>query len=136
MHFAVAAGNDSEDACNYSPAAASGPITVGASNKRDQMTFFSNYGPCVDIFAPGMDITSTWIGSRKAVNTISGTSMASPHVAGVLALYLGEAKYDTKTLKKIIVGDATSGVLESIPEDTVNSLLCTDHLLTTIKDGQ
>ena len=129
LHFAVAAGNDNEDACDYSPAAAKGPITVGASTNRDTMAFFSNHGPCVDIFAPGMDITSTWIGTRRAVNTISGTSMASPHVAGVLALYLGERSYEPSELKEIIIQDANRGLLEDIPYNTENRLLSTSHLL-------
>lgn len=129
VHFAVAAGNDNEDACDYSPAAADGPITVGATTNRDQMTFFSNYGPCVDIFAPGMDITSTWVGSRRAVNTISGTSMASPHVAGVLALYLGEREYKPADLKKLILEHANMGLLQDVPEDTENCLLSTHRLL-------
>ncbi|KAG5459251.1 MAG: serine protease 1 [Olpidium bornovanus] len=85
VHFAVAAGNDNQDACNYSPAASKNALTVGASTVEDQRASFSNYGRCVDIFAPGKDITSTWIGSRVASNTISGTSMASPHIAGLLA---------------------------------------------------
>lgn len=133
VHFAVAAGNDNEDACDYSPAAAAGPITVGATTNKDQMAFFSNHGPCVDIFAPGLDITSTWIGHRRAINTISGTSMASPHVAGVLALYLSERDYDPKTLKQIIVRDANEGLIEELPQETVNRLLCTRHLLESLE---
>lgn len=132
VHFAVAAGNDNENACDYSPAAAKGPITVGASNIRDQMTFFSNHGPCVDIFAPGMDILSTWIGSRDATNIISGTSMASPHVAGVLALYLGEEDYDPESLKEILVKHANKGLLSDLPRHTENRLLSTRRLLDAL----
>jgi len=88
MHFAVAAGNDNKDACNYSPAAAELAVTVGASTLSDERAYFSNHGACVDIFAPGLNILSTWIGSHTATNTISGTSMASPHTAGLLAYYL------------------------------------------------
>lgn len=134
VHFAVAAGNDNEDACDYSPAAAEGPITVGASTNRDMMAFFSNHGPCVDIFAPGMDITSTWIGSRRAVNTISGTSMAAPHVAGVIALHLSEQDLDAKTLKRLIVQHANEGLLEDLPENTENRLLSTRKLLEAMKE--
>ncbi|KAG1321093.1 hypothetical protein G6F63_013944 [Rhizopus arrhizus] len=79
--FAVAAGNDNKDACDYSPARAEKAITVGASTVFDERAYFSNYGKCVDVFAPGLDIQSIWIGSNTATNTISGTSMASPHVA-------------------------------------------------------
>ncbi|KAH9072766.1 subtilisin-like serine protease [Lactarius deliciosus] len=88
LHFAVAAGNDNRDACTFSPAAAEKAVTVGASTLGDERAYFSNYGPCVDVFAPGLNILSTWIGSESAVNTISGTSMASPHTAGVLAYLL------------------------------------------------
>lgn len=136
VHFAVAAGNDNEDACDYSPAAASGPITVGASTNMDKMAFFSNHGPCVDIFAPGLDITSTWIGHRRAVNTISGTSMASPHVAGVLALYLSGKHYDTKSLKELIIKEANEGLLGDLPQDTENQLLCTRSLLKKLKSDR
>lgn len=134
VHFAVAAGNDNEDACEYSPAAAEGPITVGATTNRDAMAFFSNHGPCVDIFAPGMDITSAWIGSRRAINTISGTSMASPHVAGVLALYLSERDYEPKELKGLIVEHANMGLLEELPGETANRLLSTHRLLETMNN--
>ena len=88
LHFAVAAGNDNRDACNYSPAAAEKAVTVGASTLSDERAYFSNFGPCVDVFAPGLNILSTWIGSERAQNTISGTSMASPHTAGLLAYLL------------------------------------------------
>jgi cerevisin len=88
MHFAVAAGNDNKDACNYSPAAATKAVTVGASTIGDERAYFSNWGTCVDVFAPGLSILSTWTGSDTATNTISGTSMASPHTAGMLAYLL------------------------------------------------
>jgi len=88
LHFAVAAGNDNRDACNYSPAAAQKPITVGASTLADERAPFSNWGECVDVFGPGLNILSTWIGSTTATNTISGTSMATPHVVGLLAYFL------------------------------------------------
>lgn len=129
VHFAVAAGNDNEDACNYSPAAAEGPITVGASTNQDTMAFFSNHGSCVDIFAPGLDIKSTWIGGKDAVNTISGTSMASPHVAGVLALHLSQKKYKPDELKKLLKEQATKGALTGLPESSENLLLSIEPLL-------
>jgi len=88
LHFAVAAGNDNRDACSYSPAAAENPITVGASTMSDERAYFSNYGKCVDVFGPGLNILSTYIGSTSATATLSGTSMATPHTAGLLAYLL------------------------------------------------
>ena len=81
----VAAGNSSANACNYSPARVPNAITVAASTSADLLASFSNTGSCVDIIAPGVNITSSWIGKNNAVATISGTSMASPHVAGAIA---------------------------------------------------
>nr|VFK78092.1 MAG: Peptidase inhibitor I9 [Candidatus Kentron sp. SD] len=88
--YVVAAGNDYGDACNKSPARVSNAITVASTTSADQRSGFSNYGDCVDILAPGSSITSAWHTGDTATNTISGTSMASPHVAGVAALYLEE----------------------------------------------
>ncbi|RXW22639.1 hypothetical protein EST38_g3204 [Candolleomyces aberdarensis] len=88
VHFAVVAGNDNRDACNYSPAAAENAITVGASTLSDERTSASNHGPCVDVFAPGLNILSTFKGTTTATSTLSGTSMASSHVAGLLAYLL------------------------------------------------
>ncbi|PNY27050.1 Subtilisin-like proteinase Spm1 [Tolypocladium capitatum] len=132
IHFAVAAGNDNADACNYSPAAASEPVTVGASALDDSRAYFSNYGKCTDIFAPGLSIQSTWIGSKYAVNTISGTSMASPHICGLLAYYLSlqpatDSEYAVapitpKKLKDSLISIATDGILSDLPEDTPNKL--------------
>lgn len=130
MHFAVAAGNDNADACNYSPAAAENAVTVGASTLADERAYFSNYGKCTDIFAPGLNILSTWIGSEYAVNTISGTSMASPHIAGLLAYYVSlhpaqDSAYAVeeitpKKLKEALITVATEGALTDIPSDTPN----------------
>lgn len=129
IHFAVAAGNDNEDACNYSPAAAKGPVTVGASTRADDMAFFSNHGSCVDIFAPGLDILSTWIGAKNATNTISGTSMASPHVAGVMALYLAERDLTPEELKAMLIEHSGKDLLSELPDDTENRLLSIEPLL-------
>jgi cerevisin len=132
VHFAVAAGNDNADACNYSPAAASKAVTVGASALDDTRAYFSNWGKCTDIFAPGLSILSTWIGSKYAVNTISGTSMASPHIAGLLAYYLSlqpatDSEYSVAPitpakLKANLISIATVGALTDIPKDTPNLL--------------
>ena len=88
VSYAVAAGNSNANACNYSPARAANAVTVGSTTSSDARSSFSNFGTCVDLFAPGSSITSAWYTSNTATNTISGTSMASPHVAGALALYL------------------------------------------------
>jgi subtilisin family serine protease len=86
--FVVAASNENQNACNSSPASATLAITVGATASDDSRAWFSNWGPCLDIFAPGANITSAWIGSNTATATKNGTSMAAPHVAGAAALYL------------------------------------------------
>ena len=132
IHFAVAAGNDNADACSYSPAAAELPVTVGASTFDDDRAYFSNYGKCTDIFAPGLNILSTWIGSKYAVNQISGTSMASPHICGLLAYYLSlqpasdsefsVAAITPKQLKEALVDISTSGALADMPAGTPNKL--------------
>ncbi|GAB3434568.1 S8 family serine peptidase [Actinophytocola sediminis] len=87
--YAIASGNSSADACNFTPARTAEAITVNSTDRNDARSSFSNFGTCTDIFAPGRDITSAWNSSDSATNTISGTSMATPHVAGVAALYLG-----------------------------------------------
>ncbi|KAI9001618.1 peptidase S8/S53 domain-containing protein [Gaertneriomyces semiglobifer] len=102
--FAIAAGNSAGDACKVSPGRVPEAITVAASDNSDRIASFSEKGPCVDIIAPGVDITSTWTNGR--VNTISGTSMATPHVAGVVALALAEGNFtspaEVETYLKVI----------------------------------
>ncbi len=127
----VAAGNSRSDACRYSPAAEQSAITVGATTRDDARASYSNWGSCVDIFAPGSGITSAWKGGADASNTISGTSMASPHVAGAAALAL---QYNTTALPAgvaaILIDNATVSRLSSIGKDSPNlllySLLATD----------
>jgi len=132
IHFAVAAGNDNADACNYSPAAAELAVTVGASDLQDARAYFSNYGKCTDIFAPGLSILSTWIGSKYATNVISGTSMASPHICGLMAYYLSLqpsegseyslASITPEKMKSNLLDIATVDALSDIPVDTPNKL--------------
>jgi subtilisin family serine protease len=93
VSYAVAAGNGNragiaQDACQSSPARVPAAMTIGATDSTDKKASWSNYGPCVDWFAPGVSITSAWYTSTTATNTISGTSMATPHTTGVAALYL------------------------------------------------
>lgn len=134
IHFAVAAGNDNADACRYSPAAADLAVTVGASSLSDDRAYFSNYGTCVDIFAPGVNIQSIYTGSKYAVATLSGTSMASPHVAGLLSYFVSlqpttDSEFATygavtpKQLKKNLIAYGTEGKLNDIDEETPNILV-------------
>lgn len=107
--FAVASGNDNNDACNYSPAAAALAISAGSSDNTDSRSYFSNWGSCVDVFAPGSSITSTWIGSSTSINTISGTSMASPHVAGIaMKLMTEHPDFDADKIKDQLLNIASS----------------------------
>jgi hypothetical protein len=125
---AVAAGNSAGNACAASPARAPAVLTVAASDISDQHAFFSNRGPCVDIYAPGVDITSSWPSSPTGVDTISGTSMASPHVAGAAAVLLTRqpALPATEVMNKL-VADATPGVVVGADPDTPNRLLFLDQ---------
>jgi len=120
----VAAGNENTDACNSSPAREPLAITVGATNSSDQRASFSNYGTCLDIFAPGVTILSAWYTGDSATNTSSGTSMASPHVAGVAALYLqGSPSASPATVADNIIAAATNGVVSSPGTGSPNRLL-------------
>jgi len=122
VFVAVAAGNENQNACNVSPASAGTVTTVASSTSSDAKSSFSNWGSCVDLYAPGSSITSTWLSG--GTNTISGTSMASPHVAGVAALYksaFGNASH--ATIDSWIKTNATSGVISGNPSGTTNRLL-------------
>jgi subtilisin family serine protease len=101
LHMIVAAGNDNKDAANVSPASSDFAICVAASDNTDKKATFSNWGPKVAIYGPGVGITSAWIGSNTATNTISGTSMACPHVAGQVAKYL---QLNTKATVSVVKG--------------------------------
>jgi len=122
--YVVAAGNSSADACNYSPASTPEVLTVGATSNSDGMAGFSNFGSCVDLFAPGGTIITAANQSDTAAVLTSGTSISSPFVAGVAALYLSLHPSATPAeVVSAIVGGATAGVLKSIPSGTANLLL-------------
>ncbi|WP_135228405.1 S8 family peptidase [Deinococcus fonticola] len=128
----VAAGNSNDDSNYYSPARAPLAITVGSTTNTDARSSFSNYGTALDIFAPGSNITSTWIGSTTATNTISGTSMATPHVAGAVALILGaNPSYTTAQATSALLSKATTGKVTSAGTGSVNRLLYTGTGSTT-----
>ncbi|MCS7219587.1 MAG: S8 family peptidase [Thermus sp.] len=122
--FAVAAGNENQDACLSSPARVPEALTVGATTNTDARASFSNYGSCLDIFAPGQNILSAWHTSDAATNTISGTSMATPHVAGVAALYLQQNPTATPSQVAVaILNGATPGVVSGGGTGSPNRLL-------------
>jgi len=124
VSYAVAAGNASEDACYGSPSRVEEALTVGASTSNDSRSSFSNYGSCLDLFAPGSNITSAWIGSDSDTNTISGTSMASPHVAGVAALYLEDnAAAQPGQVNSAILASGTPNTLGNVGPGSPNLLL-------------
>lgn len=124
--FVVAAGNSNANACNYSPARAASAITVGSTTSTDARSSFSNYGTCVDLFAPGSSITSAWHTTNTATNTISGTSMASPHVAGAAALYLQENTSATPgAVATALTSNATPGKVTNAGTGSPNLLLHT-----------
>lgn len=122
----VAAGNSAADACNSSPAHVASAITVGATSQSDSMASFSNFGSCVDVFAPGVGIKSAWTGAATATKTISGTSMASPHVAGVVAQYLSSPSPLTSptSIATVISQGASGGKVSGNLAGAPNLLLC------------
>ena len=120
----VAAGNASTDACGVSPSRLASAITVGASDAGDNAASFSNYGGCVDLSAPGVNITSTYVGGSTAIARMSGTSMATPHVAGAAALYLAaNGSASPAQVASALIGNSTANRLSSLAAGTPNRLL-------------
>jgi subtilisin family serine protease len=130
--YAIAAGNGNiigiaQDACKYSPARVAEAMTIGATDKTDKKASWSNYGSCVDWFAPGVGITSAWYSSSTATNTISGTSMATPHTTGVAALYLSLNPGATpQQVRDALYANTTKGIVTSA-KTTNNHLLFTNY---------
>jgi aqualysin 1 len=122
--YAIAAGNSNTNASTSSPARVGEAITVGSSTINDARSSFSNFGSVVDIFAPGSSITSAWSTSNTATNTISGTSMATPHVTGVAARFLQNNRTASPaTVRNAIVNAASANRLSGMPTGTANRLL-------------
>ncbi|MER5417885.1 S8 family peptidase [Streptomyces virginiae] len=124
LAYAVAAGNAGADVSGFSPARVGEAITVGATNINDARDSYSNYGSSVDLFAPGSSITSAWVGSDTATNTLSGTSMAAPHVAGVAAVYL--ADHPTSTAAQVSMALNSAATAKAVINPGVGT---TDRLL-------
>ena len=122
--FALAAGNSNANACNSSPARVAEALTVGSTTSADARSSFSNFGLCLDLFAPGSSITSAWNTSNTATNTISGTSMASPHVAGAAALYLAmHPSASPSVVNAALVNNATPNKVTGAGSGSPNRLL-------------
>lgn len=122
--FVVSAGNSTSDACNVSPARIPNAITVGATTQQDGIAWFSNFGSCVDIMAPGFEITSAWIFGDQSYKSMNGTSMAAPHVTGMAARYLFDNPTATPTqVTNHLLGNATVGMIGGLDQATPNLLL-------------
>lgn len=122
--YSIAAGNDSKDACDYSPGRTKAALTIGATDKTDRQAKFSNIGRCLDLYAPGVNIRSAFPSDTGITNTTSGTSTAAPHVAGTVALYLELHPNATpRQVRKAVVGGSTKGRLSNVGAESPNKLV-------------
>jgi len=132
--YAIAAGNGDflgrpQNACDFSPASAPNALTTGATTQSDAVASFSNYGTCVDLLAPGVNVTSDWYTTTTATNTISGTSMATPHVAGAAAAYLSTNRSATPAqVATALTSNATANAISGVSNGTPNKLLYTGFI--------
>lgn len=120
IHVVVASGNSRDDTCDYSPASAETVVSVGATDSLDNMAEFSNYGNCTHIFAPGVQIDSTWINGPDSHSALSGTSMAAPHVSGAIGSLLSKPEYadlSPKEMREKLQKIATKNIIKDIPKD-------------------
>jgi subtilisin family serine protease len=125
--YAIASGNSNQNACNFTPAKVAEAITVNASDTNDARASFSNFGTCTDIFAPGVNITSSWMTSDTSTNTISGTSMASPHVAGGAALWLADHPGDSAAaVQAALIANSSLNKISNPGTGSPNRLLFTN----------
>lgn len=124
----VASGNSNANACNFSPASATGAYTVNSMQQGDSRSSFSNFGTCTDIFAPGTGVQAAWSTSDTATNTISGTSMASPHVAGVAALLVSDsASLSVQQVKDLLTNLSTKDAINNAGTGSPNALVYNDR---------
>jgi serine protease len=124
----VASGNSNANACNFSPASATGAYTVNAMQQGDSRSSFSNFGTCTDIFAPGTGVQAAWSTSDTSTNTISGTSMAAPHVAGVAALLVSDsASLSVQQVKDLLTRLSTKDAISNAGTGSPNTLVYNDR---------
>ena len=119
----AAAGNSNQNACNFSPARVASAITVGATDSGDSRAYFSNFGSCLDLFAPGVNIASASSSSDTGVMAMSGTSMAAPHASGIVARYLSTSGATAGGASSALVGEATQGLVKNAGAKSPNRLL-------------
>lgn len=132
VNVVAAAGNGAGNACYNSPASSPDAITVGSIDRYDGISFFSDRGPCVDLFAPGEEIRAAWSTSDQEIAEISGTSMAAPHVSGVVAQLRGFLPgLSAQRVREVIICLTTQGLVRGLPDDTPNRLLWTGEAIAS-----